>query len=103
MVKNFLGNCWTKNYKELAEKLLKSLQNIDANVSINVHFLHSRLDKYPVNCGYMSDEQGERFHQDIKTMEKRYQGRWNKWMMADYYWSLKRDLKTSNITDNQER
>ena len=25
-VKNFLGHCQTKNYKELEEKLLKSLQ-----------------------------------------------------------------------------
>ena len=35
-------------------------------------------------------------------MEKRYQGRWDKQMMADYYWSIKRDL--NNIKhDNQER
>ena len=36
-VKNFLGNCWAKNYKELVEKLLKSLQDINANMSIKVH------------------------------------------------------------------
>ena len=40
----------------------------------------------------MSKEQGERFYQDIKTMEERYQGRWDSHMMADYYWSLKRDV-----------
>ena len=27
-------------------------------------------------CGVVSDEQGERFHQDMKEMERRYQGRW---------------------------
>ncbi|CAH1994487.1 unnamed protein product [Acanthoscelides obtectus] len=27
------------------------------------------------NLGAVSDEQGERFHQDIRTMETRYQGR----------------------------
>jgi len=32
----------------------------------------------------MKEEQGEFFHQDIKTMEKRYQGRWNSSMTADY-------------------
>jgi len=33
----------------------------------------------------ISKEQGERFHQDIeihKEMERRYQGRWDKHMMA---------------------
>jgi len=25
----------------------------------------------------VSDEHGERFHQDISSMEKRYQGKWN--------------------------
>ena len=36
----------------------------------------------------MSREQGERFHQDIKIMNCRYQGRWDIHMMADYCWSL---------------
>ena len=40
-----------------------------------------------------SEEQGERFHQDIKVMEERYQGMWNENMMADYCGSLKRDTK----------
>ena len=73
MLKNFLCNCQAKNYKEFAEKLLKSLQDIDANMSIKVHFLCIHQDKFPNNCSDMSDEQGERFHQDIKTMEERFQ------------------------------
>jgi hypothetical protein len=36
------------------------------------------------NLGAVSEEQGERFHQDIKEMERRYQGRWNVNMMGDY-------------------
>ncbi|KAI6651281.1 hypothetical protein LOD99_5429 [Oopsacas minuta] len=39
------------------------------------------------NLGAVSEEQGERFHQDIKTMETRYQERWDVHMMADYCWS----------------
>ena len=58
---------------------------------IKLHFLHSHLDRFPENLGDFSDEQGERFHQDIKTIEKRYQGRWDQHMMADYCWSLERD------------
>lgn len=41
----------------------------------------------------MSDEQGERFHQDILCIEKRYQGRWDAKMMGDYCWFLQRDKK----------
>ncbi|XP_026829889.1 uncharacterized protein LOC105279485 isoform X2 [Ooceraea biroi] len=41
--------------------------------------------------GDYSEEQGERFHQDIRVMEERYQRRWNRHMMADYCWSLQRD------------
>ena len=36
----------------------------------------------------MSEEHGERFRQEILTIEKRYQGRWNESMMGDYVWSL---------------
>ena len=39
-----------------------------------------------------NNEQGERFHQDLKEMETRYQGRWGAGMMVDYCWNLKRDL-----------
>ena len=59
-------------------------------MSIQLHFLHSHLDRFHENLGDVSDEQGERFHQDIKTIEKWYQGRWDQHMMADYYWSLER-------------
>ncbi|GFW53761.1 uncharacterized protein TNCV_3938551 [Trichonephila clavipes] len=59
-------------------------------MSVKVHLLYSHLDYFPENLGAVSEEQGERFHQDIKEMERRYQGRWNVNMMADYCWMLKR-------------
>jgi hypothetical protein len=34
------------------------------------------LDFFPENLGEVRCENGERFHQDIMTMEKRYQGKW---------------------------
>jgi len=37
--------------------------------------LESHLDFFPENLGKVSDEHGERFHQDILAMEKRYQGK----------------------------
>ena len=73
VVNDILGNHMTENYKESVEKLLKSIQDIGTNMSINVLFSHSHLDKFLDNCGDVSDEQGKRFHQDIKSMEERLQ------------------------------
>ncbi|CAK1541442.1 unnamed protein product [Leptosia nina] len=47
-------------------------------ICLKVHFLHCHLDYFPGNLGDVSQKQGERFHQDIKEMEKRYQGRWER-------------------------
>ena len=44
-----------------------------------------------MNCGEVNDEHGERFHQDITAMEKRYQGKWNPSILADYCWNKVRD------------
>ncbi|UYV75986.1 hypothetical protein LAZ67_13002030 [Cordylochernes scorpioides] len=62
------------------------------NMSLKIHFLHSHLDFFPDNLGAVSDEHGERFHQAISSMEKRYQGKWSPAMLADDCWALKRDL-----------
>jgi hypothetical protein len=57
-----------------------------------VHFLDSHLDFFPENLGAVSDELRERFHQDIYNMEKRYHGKWSLSMLADYCWTLRRDV-----------
>ena len=93
VVKNFLGNEKAKNYVELVQDLLNNFKNLGCNMSIKVHYLHSHLDKFPENLGSCSEEQGERFHQDLKVMEDRYQGRWDEHMMADYCWSITRDCQ----------
>lgn len=94
VVEGFLGNHRAANYKELVAHLLKSYENMGSRMSLKIHFLFSHLDYFPENLGAFSDEQGERFHQDLKYMEKRYQGRWDPAMMADYVWMLKREDKT---------
>jgi len=53
-------------------------------MSIKMHYLFSHIDWFLENLGSMRDEQGERFHQDIKEMETRYQGCWDAVTMADY-------------------
>jgi len=41
------------------------------------------LDKFPDNLGDVSEQQCERFHQDIKLMEDRCHGRLDTHMMVD--------------------
>jgi len=61
-------------------------------MSLKIHFLESHLDFFPENLGEVSDEHGERFHQDIWALEKRYEGKWTSSILADYCWTLKRDV-----------
>ena len=91
LVHNFLGKHRSPDYEQIVSELLESMKNLGSRMSIKMHFLHSHLDYFPENCGDFSEEQGERFHQDISTMEARYQGRWDVNMMADFCWSLARD------------
>jgi hypothetical protein len=71
VVTGFLGNRRANNYKDLMEELLSSYQKLGWNMSVKIYFLSSRLDFFLENCGSVSDEHGERFHQDIATVEGR--------------------------------
>ena len=90
VVKKFLGNNKANNDIQIVEDMLSKFQSLGAKMSIKIHYLFSHLDRFPENLGELSEEQGERFHQDIKVMEERYQGRWDTHMMADYCWNLQR-------------
>ena len=74
-MQNFLGNQKSDNYVELVERMLKSYKELGVNMSPKIHFLHSHLDFFLQNCGAYSEEQGERFHQNISKMEYRYNGK----------------------------
>ena len=67
VVSNFLGNKKSSNYQTIVEQMLTNFQTLNCRMSGKVHYLHSHLDFFPANLGHMSEEQGERFHQDIKT------------------------------------
>ena len=96
VVNGFLGNKRNQNYKELVKKLIKSYQNTGCRMSVKLHFLCSHLDFFQENLGDFSEEHGERFHQDIEPMEKRYKGRWDSAMIGDYIWSLVRQHKSGH-------
>ncbi|XP_058889662.1 uncharacterized protein LOC131739473 [Acipenser ruthenus] len=91
VVRGFLGNHKAKNYVELVETLVKNYGTMGCRMSIKVHILDAHLDKFKENMGVYSEEQGERFHQDILDFERRYQGQYNENMMGDYIWGLIRE------------
>ena len=84
VMKNFHGKNKARNYAEFVNNMLTAFRNLGYNMSVRMHYLFSNMDRFPENLGSMSDEQGERFHQDLKKMETRYQGRWDAVMIADY-------------------
>ena len=96
-----LGNEKNDDYQNFVEDLLKNFEELGCLMNLKLHFLHSHLDYFPENLGDFSKEQRERFHQDINEMEKRYQGRWDVNMMADFYWTLKRE--TNQNTKKRKR
>jgi hypothetical protein len=95
---NFLGNHKADNYELIVHELLSAYESLGCRMSLKVHFLLSHLDKFAENLGSVSVELGERFHQDISEMERRYQGRWDPSMMGDYCWFLVRDVKNATYS-----
>lgn len=86
---NFLGNHRSENYEEICKELVKNYFAAGCKMSYKLHIIDSHLDFFADDCSNYSDEMGKRFHQDISLMEERYQGRFNKCMLADYCWFLK--------------
>jgi len=63
------------------------------NMSLKIH-LDAHLECFPENCGAFSDEHGERFHQEMASMEIRFKGKKGKniaGLLAEYCWSIRRD------------
>lgn len=103
VVQKFLGNKRAANYSVLIDEMLESFKLLGCNMSVKVHFLHAHLNYFPDNLGDFTEEHDERFHQDIKVMEKKYQGRWTVHMMADYCWMLKRDCTEEHQRKSKKR
>ena len=95
IVEGFHGNQRRDDYAMLVSNLIESYQKLGCRMSLKLYFLHSHLDFFRNNLGNVSEEHGERFHQDIQVMERRYQGRWNKAMMGDYVWNLMRECNST--------
>ena len=99
VVEGFLGNHKAPDYSARIMNLVKSYKNLWCRMTVKFHFLHSHLSYFPGNLRAFSEEQGERFHQEICEMEGRYQGLWNINMRVDYCWSL----KMHNVGDDKRK
>ena len=88
VVDNFLGNNKADNYKDIVENLLINFKKMKVNQSLKIHFLENHLGFFPSNLGDVSDEHGERFHQDISVMESRFKGKDSCHMLEQYMWTI---------------
>jgi hypothetical protein len=68
--KDFLGNHKPANYQDVVQEKLTLYNAMGCNMSLKIHSLESHLDVFPENFGEVSDEHGERFHQDTMAMVK---------------------------------
>lgn len=64
-----------ENYRKLINDFITQYHILRCRMSIKMHYLHSHLDFFRPNMGDVSEEHGERFHQDILTMANRYTGK----------------------------
>ncbi|GBL84988.1 hypothetical protein AVEN_42236-1 [Araneus ventricosus] len=69
-ITSFFGNKKKYNYKSIVEEMIKNFKILSCSMGLNVHFLDSHLNYFTENLGAVSEEQGERFHQDIKEKER---------------------------------
>ena len=72
------------------ESLIQHHEVLSYRMSVKLHYSQSHLEFFRPNLGDVSEEHGERFHQDIEASDKRYQGRWDAAMMGDYICGLVR-------------
>jgi hypothetical protein len=71
--------------------MIDKFKVLGCKMSLKLHFLASHLDYFPPKLEAVSEEQGKRFHLQLKDVERRYQGRWDENTTADYCWSITRD------------
>ena len=99
VVEGFLRNHKADNFRNIVEELVDVYEKMGCRISLKLHVLHSHIDESKSNMGDYSEEQGERFYQDVKSFEERYKGQYNESMMGDYIWNLVRE---SELTYNRQ-
>ena len=55
-------------------------------------FLHAHLDFVHENLDSVNDKREERFFKNILSMTKNYKSKCNLTLLADHYWTLRRNI-----------
>lgn len=96
----FLGNRRARNYTSLIANMMKAFEQLEINITIKMHCLICHIDRFKQNNGSYSDEQGERFHQEIMEIEKHYKGKEMTNGLARYCWSL---IRETNVVHKRQK
>ena len=72
----FFWNHTEENYRDMVADPVQSYKAVACNMSLKVHFLDSHLDFFPENLGEASDEDEERFYQEISPWESDTKASW---------------------------
>ena len=91
-LKVFLRTHNTGKYSDIVVDILQSYKVMGCNMSSNVRFVDCHLNLFLENFRTVNYEHGERFYQDISPKERQYRGKWTVSMLADYCWTLRRDI-----------
>lgn len=90
VVEIFLGHHKSEDYIQLIREMVNSYTKLGRLMNLKFHFFHSHLDRFPENNEDYSEELRERFHEDLKVIERCYQERRDRNMIADYCLSIKK-------------
>ena len=77
VVQKFLGNIKSPDWEKEVLRKVDSFQKLKCLMNLKLRFIDSHVEYFPENLGVYSEEQGERFYQDIEVMEQRYQEKWD--------------------------
>ena len=91
---NFFGKSQDRNVSWYGGCPCKILQVWGAVWPQRWTFLDFRLYFFPANPSVVSD-----FSKGVSVMEQRYQGRYSPSMLADYCWTVRRDLPQARYND----
>lgn len=112
---NFLGKNRSDDYNVRIDELIEAYGAMGCIMAPKMHLLQAHRNAFPYQDEVVrlllsifryysfvfvlieaSDEQGERFHQEIAVMESRYRGKDKVHMLADYCWQLIRSNNTNS-------
>ena len=64
----------------------KCFEDNDYLMSPKAHYLFDYFERFEKNCGGLSDEQGELFHQTLLRFEEDFRGKPLENMISEYFW-----------------